>query len=654
MKKAATVLTTLLFLLPLVLFAQDEGYYDYSYARLSYVKGDVVVQRAGDLGSEEGVVNLALVEGDKLETRDGRAEVYFGRKDYLRLDRNTQVEFANLPREGDNRVRLHLLSGNIYLRVGYLEEEKSLEVHTPDASFYVLEPGLYRLDLRGDGQSELTVLEGSVEAAGEGGSELVSGRTRLLASNGHLGSQAMLSYNRDDFDYWNENRDSLQNQYVSKRYLSSELEDYEYELASNGRWAYERPYGYVWIPTVYYPDWRPYYYGRWLWYPSCGWTWISYESWGWCTYHYGRWHWRLGLGWYWIPTHRWGPGWVHWYNGYDYVGWSPLSWYNRPVVIVNNYFYDRYHGDHYPAGSRALTVVHRNQLQSPRIAQVALSRAQAAGLGRITLQSRQPDVTPVVGRAGLRASSPARISSPPQIRPSQKNLSAPARTVPSGLGKSSALGNGRTAPARTPAASSSTLSPRGRTGSGRVVGYPSSRSASSALRRSGGAASSVSSGAGRSSPSAEKARGSSLRSGIKSYSPSARISPSESGPSPQRRESRRIYSPTSSISRFGSSGLLSPREAFSGRESRPNLSQPRTSPSFRQGETFPRGNSFSSRPKSVFSAPRAPSFSRSPRTSAPSFSRSGPSRSSSSGRPSAPRSSSSSRSSSGRPVKKGG
>jgi hypothetical protein len=652
MKKAATVLAALFFLLPLGLFAQDEGYYDYSYARLSYVKGDVVVQRAGDLGSEEGVVNLALVEGDKLETGEGRVEVYFGRKDYLRLDRNTGVEFADLPREGDDRVRLHLLSGSIYLRIGYLEEEKSLEVHTPDASFYVLEPGLYRLDLRADGQSELTVLEGSVEAAGEEGSELVSGRTRLLASNGHLGSQTTLSYNRDDFDYWNENRDSLQDQYVSKRYLSPELEDYEYELASNGRWAYERPYGYVWIPTVYYPDWRPYYYGRWLWYPSCGWTWISYESWGWCTYHYGRWHWRLGLGWYWIPTRHWGPGWVHWYNGYNYVGWSPLSWYNRPVVIVNNYFYDRYHGDRYPAGSRALTVVHRNQLQSPRVAQVALSRAQAASLGKITLQSRQPDVKPVAGRAGLRISSPARLSSPPQIRPSQKSLRSSAGTSPSRLGKSSALGNGQTT-SRSPARSNPALSSRSRAGSGGVVGYPSSRSTPQAVRRSAGAASSVSKNAGRSSPAAEKAPGSSLRSGIRSFSPSARISSSGSRPSLQRRESPRIYSPSSSISRFGSSRLISPREAFGERINPRGFSQPRTSPSLPRSQALPRGNSFSSPPKSVFSAPRTPSFSRSPGASARSFSRSAPSRSTSSGRSSAPRSSSSSRSSSGRPVKKG-
>ena len=283
MKKAAFILMALAFFLPSAVFAQEGDYYAYSYARLSFVQGDVIVERAGNLGTEQGIVNLALVEGDKLRTRNGRAEVYFGKKNYPRLDSNTDVEFANLPRQGDDRIRLHLLSGSIYVRVGYLEEEKNLEVHTPDASFYVLEPGLFRLDLRGNGQSELAVLEGSVEAAGEGGSELVSSRTRLLANNGRLGSQLTLSYVRDDFDSWNEDRDSLANQYVSKRYLSSELEDYENELASNGDWVYERPYGYVWIPTVSYPDWRPYYDGRWVWYPSCGWNWVSYEPCGGCT-----------------------------------------------------------------------------------------------------------------------------------------------------------------------------------------------------------------------------------------------------------------------------------------------------------------------------------------------------------------------------------
>lgn len=630
MKKTAMVFTAVAFFLPFILSAEEEGYYSYSYARLSYVKGDVVVQRAEDLGSEQGVVNLALVEGDKLGTRAGRAEIHFGKKNYLRLDDNTEVEFANLPRQGDNRIRLHLLAGNIYLRVSYLEEEKNFEVHTPDASFYILEEGLYRFDMRGSGQSELTVLEGSVEAAGEDGSRLVGSRARLLASNGHLGSQASLSYSRDDFDYWNEDRDSLQKQYVSKRYLPSELDDYEYELASNGNWIYERPYGYVWVPSTYYTDWRPYYYGRWLWYPVIGWTWVSNEPWGWCVYHYGRWHWRLGLGWYWIPTYHWGPAWVHWYQGYDYVGWCPLSWYNRPVVIVNNYFYDRYYGPHYPTGSRALTVVHKNQLQSPRVSNVALSHVEASRLGQINLQAKQPDIKPVINRSGLRVTSPSKALSQPQIRPSGRSAGASGVEAPSRITRSSSLGKDRMTPSESPAGSNQKFSSRSQTGSQGVAAYPSLKSEPKSVRRSTGAA--------FSEPRNIKPDISS-RSGIKSYSSSPQVSPSERRPSLEKRKSPRVYSPNTGISRLGSSGLGSPKSSL--REA-PVF----RSPSIPRRQSYAGGNSFSAPSRSIFSAPKASSPSRSSGFSAPSFSRSAPSHSST------PRSSSPSHAPSGKVVKK--
>jgi hypothetical protein len=665
MKKAALILTALAFFLPSILSAQEEGYYAYSYARLSYVNGDVVVERAGDLGTEQGVVNLALVEGDKLGTKAGRAEIQFGKKNYLRLDENTNVEFANLPRQGDDLIRMHLLSGSIYLRVKYLEAEKSIEMHTPDASFYVLEAGLYRLDAQGNGQSELAVIEGSVEAAGEQGSELIGSQTRLLANSGRLGSQLSLSYDRDDFDYWNDDRDSLGNQYVSKRYLSSELEDYESELASNGNWVYERPYGYVWVPTVYYSDWRPYYYGRWLWYAGCGWNWVSDEPWGWATYHYGRWHWRMGMGWYWIPTYHWGPAWVHWYNGYDYVGWCPLSWYDRPVVIINNYFYDRYNHSRYPAESRALTVVHRNQLQSREVSSAALKHVDASRLGQITLQGRQPDVKPIISRSGLEKGSSSRGLTPPSMRPSDKSLSSPGtESVPRTLDRSS-LAKDRAAPSEIPSNSNSRFSPRSQTESRGLRAYPSQKSEQNSVRSSPGIASPSTRNIKPYSRASETPSGSSFRSGIKSYSPSRGISPSEPKPSIERKESPRIYSPNAGITRFGSSELnssrISPRQAPSFGQSRTNewRSKSYSSPSTPRGEAYSGGSSFSAPSRSIFSPPRMSSApSKSSGFSAPSFSRSAsghssaPSSSSAPRSVSTPRSSSPSQGSSGGAVKK--
>lgn len=418
MKKPLAFIACFAFLASLALYAEEGGSYQYSYARLSFVKGDVFIERAGDMGYEEGVVNLPIVEGDKLGTREGRAEIHFGRKNYLRIDSFTQLDFVVLPREGKDEIKLHVLSGNIFLRVSYLDEDMTFDIHTPDGSFYILEEGLYRFSVSENKETEVFVYEGSVEAAGEEGSLLVESEQKLIVSNGYFTSDPVAFYARldDGFSRWNEERDSLHSRPVSRNYLPSELEDYETELANNGRWVYEQPYGYVWIPHVVHSVWQPYYYGRWSWYPYSGWNWVSYDPWGWCVSHFGRWHWRRSLGWYWIPTSVWGSAWVHWYRGYDYIGWCPLSYYGHPGVIVNNVFYGRHSGYDYPVRSRALTVIRKDQLRAPRISRVALSKNSLTRLDRISLSARQPSVNRRVNSSSLRNSTAARVLSRNNLR----------------------------------------------------------------------------------------------------------------------------------------------------------------------------------------------------------------------------------------------
>ena len=440
MKKIALLTAFLAFFVAFAFSSSEEEYYSYSYARLSYVKGDVYIQRAEDLGYESGMVNLPVVEGDKLGTRDGRAEIHFGRKNYIRMDSHTQIDFAVLPQKGQDHTKLHLLSGNIFLRISFLEREKDFEIHTPDASFYILEEGLYRFDVRGE-ESELYVFEGSAEAAGEEDSLLVSSEERLIASDGGFNSDPIRFYASldDSFSGWNRSRDALHSRAVARRYLPAELDEYETELADNGSWVYERPYGYVWVPYVVHHEWRPYYYGRWVWYPLIGWNWVSYDPWGWCVYHYGRWHWRLGLGWYWIPTRYWGPAWVHWWSGYDYIGWCPLSYYGYPVVITNNRFYGRYYHRNYPLNSRALTVVHKRQLQARPISKVAVSQKKVSRLGKISLSAKQPSIRPNINRSGPHARIAAKVFSGSNIRKvgrgyvSGKDRISPSRLKSTGI-----------------------------------------------------------------------------------------------------------------------------------------------------------------------------------------------------------------------------
>jgi len=164
MRKATGILIALLFFIS-ASNAEETQYTNNSFARLSYVKGDIYVQRSTDLGYEEGVVNMPISEGDRMGTTDGRAEIYLGNGNYVRLDNETKIDFITLPDKTSELIRIRVWTGHIYFRVSGLEEEKSIEIHTPDVSIYVLDNGLYRIDVRQGSETEIFVYEGMLEAA---------------------------------------------------------------------------------------------------------------------------------------------------------------------------------------------------------------------------------------------------------------------------------------------------------------------------------------------------------------------------------------------------------------------------------------------------------------------------------------------------------
>jgi hypothetical protein len=674
-KRAALLAAAFIVSIPLGLMAQaqDEGYYPYSFARLSYVNGAVYVQRTSDLGYEKGEVNLALVQGDRIGTDAGQAEIHFGRRNYLRLGDNTKVEFALLPTEGQERIKLHLTEGSAYLRVSQLALDKGIEVHTPDASFYVLEEGLYRFDVALDRETQAFVREGSLEAAAEDGSVLVGYQETVTASDGRLLGDPQHGYSRNDaFDGWNDSRDQEFSTRAERTYLPTEMVEYEEELDENGHWVYERPYGNVWVPNVsYYDDWRPYYYGRWVWYPIIGWTWVSSEPWGWAVYHYGRWNWRFGLGWYWIPQRHWGPAWVHWWWDHHHVGWCPLTWHNRPAYLFNNRFYDRYDDHWFSARNRAMTVVRRDHLQAPDVGRRHLGVADLDRIGRVELRPQQPSIRPAVDNGRPQAIAARRVLADRSGHRVQVRSLAPSRSLVSPRSRTGGenpvvRGRDQDAPAvRIDRGSLARPSVRNDASGGRAIrSYPSRRdesgSAVAPSRRSGA---SGGDGGGRAVTRQEdRPSGSSaVRSGSVREPQRARTSGSDAGSSVTRRsEGVKSYPSTvrsgstekgrsgSSTSRTIRSAPDRPADSSAGRSqsrtyaSRTQVSRPpaRVSPPTVSSSSRPSSSARQSASSlSRSSAPRTPSSTRprvssSPsRSSSPSYSRPSASRPASSSRP---------------------
>jgi len=336
---------------------------EHGVARLSLVNGSITVTR-GDSGETVGsTVNAPLVTTDRITTGDGsRAEIQFDPASMIRLGANTDV------RMGDLQYRHYLVQisqGTTLFRV-LSDTGAQIEISTPSVSVTPLRQGIYRVTVRPDGSSEITVRAGEAELSSPSGTErLPAGQTmfsRGSANDPEFMSAAAIPF--DEWDRWNADRDrSFERAPDVSRYAPPDMAGTA-ELSNYGRWVWDPNYGYVWVPNNEPPDWAPYRDGRWDDLDYYGWSWVSYDPWGWAPYHYGNWY-RASFGWAWYPgalspRHFWRPAMVGFFGfgspafgvslgfGYGNVGWVPLApfehfrpWYGRGYagrngIVVNN------------------------------------------------------------------------------------------------------------------------------------------------------------------------------------------------------------------------------------------------------------------------------------------------------------------------------
>lgn len=341
-------------------FAQDPEGPGRGVARISLINGDVSVRR-GDSGDWiAAAVNAPLVVQDRISTGPAsRTEVQFDWANMVRLGSNSEIRFTELEYK---RYQLQMAHGTATYRV-LRNSEAEVELSTPAASIRPAKKGIYRVAVREDGQTELTVRSGEVEVYTPRGVErLRSGKTMLIrgtASDPEF--QIVKAIEEDDWDRWNERRDRDLERSNSYRYVHRDIYGAE-DLDPYGRWVHSDPYGWVWSPRVAI-EWAPYRHGRWVWEDWYGWTWVSYEPWGWAPYHYGRWFHQAGYGWCWYPggvtRHHWRPALVAFvgfgsYTGVNVgVGFGSLGW----VPLAPHEPYYPWYGRSYYGGYRSRSVI---------------------------------------------------------------------------------------------------------------------------------------------------------------------------------------------------------------------------------------------------------------------------------------------------------
>ncbi len=269
-----------IFLLSLFAFAQDNRSAS-SAGNLYVISAD-----AGGVNYVEGKVavmqnngrNGYLLKGDKLEIgekvmtgADGKAEILLNPGSYIRLGENSAFEFANTSLDD---LKLKLNRGSAMFEV-ITDNDFTFAVNTPKGHFYIIESGVYRIDVLGDGSGKIEVWKGKAQVGNNNEQIVKSGRTATVNGN-QVTIEKFDRGDKDSLETWSKTRakelakiNSRLDKNNMRNTLVSSFRNNGWNIYdSYGLWVFDRfsgnycflPFGYGWNSPYGYG------YGRDLWY----------------------------------------------------------------------------------------------------------------------------------------------------------------------------------------------------------------------------------------------------------------------------------------------------------------------------------------------------------------------------------------------------
>ena len=270
--------------------------------RLSQIREKVELDRNIGKGFEPTITNMPIVQGSRLRTKQGWAEVEFEDNSSARITPDSEIDFTQLGRtsSGSTINGMKLERGTLY--VSLAKTKGNDFVVEAGGERVILPPDSHvRVDVYPSG-SELYVFQGKVQVQGEQSSMLVE-KGRSLTFNGPGQAAPLLARDRTPglYDNW----DKVSTEFHSFR--ANSAGPYAYgaqDLNYYGAFENVDGCGQMWRPYLTSAAWDPFANGLWANYADAGYSFVSPYPWGWLPYHSGawlncggRWGWQQGTNW---------------------------------------------------------------------------------------------------------------------------------------------------------------------------------------------------------------------------------------------------------------------------------------------------------------------------------------------------------------------
>jgi hypothetical protein len=272
--------------------------------RLSEVSGKMALDRMTGKGFEATMQNMPIVQGERLQTSDGYAEVEFEDNGTLRLAPESRVDFPLLAlrSSGAKASTMRVVRGTVYVTT---ENTKDNE--------FLLQAGATKITVAPSTHLRLDVNESRTVVSVFGGSAAVvqGAETTVVAKKESLtlgAEQPTIAkkITEEPFDAWDKQSNDYHQQYSKANTFAGGGNSFGLsDLNYYGNFINAGGCGQVWQPYLVSASWSPYANGVWALYPGAGYSWVSPYPWGWLPYHSGSWSFCQGVGWGWQPGGAW-------------------------------------------------------------------------------------------------------------------------------------------------------------------------------------------------------------------------------------------------------------------------------------------------------------------------------------------------------------